>query len=165
RSWRPAPRVQSRGGSLQSPAIRTLVIVLLAVGVVFGAVEVGVTAAAARLGSTAAAGPLLAAWGVGSLIGGIAASRLGGGARSAGPAAVFACAGAAGALAVLVLVLRSRTLAGRGGTATVPAPTAIVRDDQICTATARKRSPALDAGASVAADDTKRRRARRHRRC
>ena len=50
---------------------------------VFGATEVGVTAAAHGLGSTAVAGPLLGLWGAGSLIGGIAATRFGGGARSA----------------------------------------------------------------------------------
>ena len=43
---------------------------LVAVGVLFGAVEVAVTAAASEHGSTAAAGPLLALWGAGSLIGG-----------------------------------------------------------------------------------------------
>jgi predicted MFS family arabinose efflux permease len=80
RAWRPAaaagPRL--RGGSLQAPAMRTLVVVLVAVGVLFGAVEVAVTAATDALGSTAAAGPLLGVWGAGSLIGGLLASRLGG---------------------------------------------------------------------------------------
>jgi MFS family permease len=75
RSWRPPPVTRRpRGGSLRSPAIRTLVIVLTAVGVVFGATEVGVTAAAIRLGSTDTAGPLLALWGVGSLAGGVVAA-------------------------------------------------------------------------------------------
>ncbi len=84
RRWRPAatgPR--PRGGSLQTPAMRTLVTILVAVGVLFGSVEVAVVAAAESLGSTAAAGPLLAAWGVGSLAGGLLAVRLGGGAHSA----------------------------------------------------------------------------------
>ena len=86
RAWRPEPAAgpRPRGGSLQTPAMRTLVMVLLAVGVLFGAVEVAVTAAADALGSTAAAGPLLGVWGAGSLAGGLLASRLGGGAR--GPA-------------------------------------------------------------------------------
>lgn len=84
RRWRressePGPR----GGSLGSPAIRTLVVVLVAVGAVFGAVDVGVAASAKQLGSTAAAGPLLGLWGVGSLLGGIAATRAGGSARRA----------------------------------------------------------------------------------
>lgn len=85
RRWRPdreTPR--PRGGSLRSPAIRTLVLVLVGTGAVFGAVDVGVTCAAKALGNRAAAAPLLALWGVGSLLGGIAATRLGGGARRAG---------------------------------------------------------------------------------
>ncbi|HET6530821.1 MAG TPA: MFS transporter, partial [Actinoplanes sp.] len=47
RSWRPAAGTGTRRGSaLASPAMRTLVLVLVGVGVVFGATEVGVTAAA-----------------------------------------------------------------------------------------------------------------------
>jgi predicted MFS family arabinose efflux permease len=85
RRWRPAPDApRPRGGSLRSPAIRTLVLVLLGTGTVFGATEVGVTAAVKALGSTAAGGPVLALWGLGSLLGGIAATRLGGGVRTAG---------------------------------------------------------------------------------
>jgi hypothetical protein len=83
RGWRPersSPR--PRGGALRTPAMRTLVGLLVAVGVLFGAVEVGVAAAAGALGSTAAAGPLLGVWGAGSLAGGLA-TRLGGGAHSA----------------------------------------------------------------------------------
>src|SRR6266536_2364714 len=83
RRWRPdAGSRPGRGGSLGSPTIQTLVLVLAAVGIVFGAVEVGVTAAAHALGGTVAAGPLLAVWGVGSLAGGVFAARGGGGARS-----------------------------------------------------------------------------------
>ena len=85
RRWRPDPdALRPRGGSLRSPAMRTLVVVLLGTGAVFGATEVGVTAAAKALDSTAAAAPLLGLWGVGSLLGGIAATRLGGGAQRAG---------------------------------------------------------------------------------
>jgi predicted MFS family arabinose efflux permease len=84
RSWRPDPAApRPRGGSLGSPAMRTLVLILVCIGAVFGATDVGVTAAAKSLGSTAAAGPLLGLWGVGSLLGGIAATRLGGAARHA----------------------------------------------------------------------------------
>jgi MFS family permease len=84
RAWRPEPRRERpRGGSLRSPAIRTLVIVLLAAGVLFGAVEVGVAGATTALGNSAAAGPLLGIWGAGSLLGGLVATRLGGGARGA----------------------------------------------------------------------------------
>jgi MFS family permease len=84
RRWRPDPEAsRPRGGSLRSPAMRTLVLILLGTGAVFGATEVGVTAACKALGSTAAAGPLLGLWGLGSLLGGIAATRLGGSARRA----------------------------------------------------------------------------------
>lgn len=83
RRWRPDPvRPRARGGSLRSPALRRLVAMLLGTGAVFGATEVGVTASAHALGSAAAAGPLLGLWGLGSLLGGIAATRLGGSARS-----------------------------------------------------------------------------------
>ena len=79
RRWRPEPHTPPpRGGSLRSPAMRTLALIPLGTGAVFGAVDVGVTAAAKALGSTAAAGPLLGLWGVGSLLGGIAATRRGG---------------------------------------------------------------------------------------
>lgn len=123
RAWRPAlsaPR--PRGGSLATPAMRTLVAVLLASGVVFGAVEVAVTAAADGLGSSAAAGPLLGVWGAGSLIGGLIAARAGGGARTgaglalvltglaAAHLALAAAAGSAIALAA-VLALAGATIA------------------------------------------------------
>jgi len=86
RAWRPAPAAgtRSRSGSLQTPAMRTLVLILVAVGVLFGAVEVAVTASTNALGSTAAAGPLLGVWGAGSLVGGLLAARLGAGVN--GPA-------------------------------------------------------------------------------
>src|ERR687887_432957 len=79
RAWRPAPAetARSRGGSLRTPAMRTLIVVLVAVGVLFGAVEVAVTAATSALGSTAAAGPLLGVWGTGSLVGGLLSTRFG----------------------------------------------------------------------------------------
>jgi MFS family permease len=116
RAWRPVPAPGARGGSLRTPAMRTLVMVLAAVGVLFGAVEVGVTAATHALGSTAAAGPLLGVWGAGSLVGGLLASRLGGGARGAaglalvlvaltvGHLALTAAAGSVIALAAVLLV-------------------------------------------------------------
>ena len=94
---RPGHRVpRPRGGSLRSPAIRMLVLILIGTGTVFGATEVGVTAAAKALGSTAAGGPLLALWGLGSLLGGIVATRLGGGARRAGGLTVLLVALAVG---------------------------------------------------------------------
>jgi MFS family permease len=87
RRWRPvsAPDRGRRpvGGGLATPGMRTLVLVLVGVGVLFGATEVAVTASAEALGSTVAAGPLLGLWGVGSLLGGAVAARAGGGARTA----------------------------------------------------------------------------------
>jgi len=114
RAWRPAPRVE-RGGSLRAPGMRTLVGVLVAVGVLFGSVEVAVPAANESL-----SGLLMGLWGLGSLIGGIAATRRGGGAHSpAGLALVLAFLGiahlglvaATGSTAALAAVL---FLAGMG---------------------------------------------------
>ena len=123
RAWRPSPgRDQPRGGALRTPAMRTLVVVLVALGVVFGAAEIGVAAAASALGSTAAAGPLLGIWGAGSLVGGLVAARAGGGARTgtglalllaglaAGHLALAAAAGSVVALAA-VLALAGATIA------------------------------------------------------
>ena len=124
RAWRPEPsRERRRGGSLGSPAIRTLVIVLLAAGVLFGAVEVGVAAAASALGNSAAAGPLFGIWGAGSLLGGLVAARLGGGARGAFGLALTLAALAAGhfllvAAAGSVLALAAALLVA--GTAIAP---------------------------------------------
>ena len=102
RSWRPAPaQRRPRGGSLRAPAMRTLVIVLIAVGVLLGADEVAVVAAAKALGSTTAAAPLLAIWGVGSFAGGLLAARLGGGARTAAGLALVLAALTAGHLALI----------------------------------------------------------------
>src|SRR5919202_826000 len=79
REWRPAPAAErARGGSLRAPGLRTLVVVLVGVGVLFGAVEVGVAATARSLGAPAAAGPLVGLWGLGSLAGGVVAARRGG---------------------------------------------------------------------------------------
>jgi MFS family permease len=101
RAWRPEPAPERpRGGSLRTPAMRTLVLVLLALGVVFGAVEVAVVAAAGELGSAAAAGPLLGLWGAGSLVGGVVAARMGGGARTGAGLALVLAALAAGHLAL-----------------------------------------------------------------
>jgi hypothetical protein len=101
RAWRGEAR--GRGGSLADPGVRTLVLVFVAVGVVFGAVEVGVAAAA-----SSAAGPLLGIWGAGSLAGGIVAARIGN-ARLAVLLAALAIAhlalAAAGSVLALALVL------------------------------------------------------------
>jgi predicted MFS family arabinose efflux permease len=101
RAWRPAAGGERpRGGSLRTPAMRTLVGVLIGVGVLFGGVEVAVAAATEALGSTAAAGPLLALWGAGSLLGGMVAVRLGGLDGAAGLALVLGLL-AAGHLALV----------------------------------------------------------------
>jgi predicted MFS family arabinose efflux permease len=102
RAWRPArAQPRPRGGSLHAPAMRTLVIVLIAVGVLLGADEVAVVAAAKTLDSTTAAAPLLAVWGVGSFAGGLLAARLGGGARTAAGLALVLAALTAGHLALI----------------------------------------------------------------
>ena len=84
RGWRPLPaasHVPARPG--RSPGLRTLILVMGSLGIVFSAVQVGVAAATSELGAAGAAGPLLAVWGAGSLLGGLVATRVGGGARSA----------------------------------------------------------------------------------
>jgi MFS family permease len=102
RGWQPRPADRRpRGGSLRAPAMRTLVIVLIAVGVLLGAVEVGVTAAAKTLDGTTAAAPLFALWGAGSFAGGLLAARLGGGARTAAGLALVLGALTAGHLALI----------------------------------------------------------------
>jgi MFS family permease len=109
RRWRPDRRVaRTRGGSLRSPALRTLVVTLLGTGAVFGATEVGVTASAHALGTGAAAGPLLGLWGLGSLLGGIAATRLTALAVSHG--ALILTTGSVAALG-LVITLAGATIA------------------------------------------------------
>jgi MFS family permease len=87
RNWRPAPgHERPAGGSLRAPGMRTLISVLTAAGMLFGAVEVAVPATTESL-----AGPLMGLWGLGSLAGGAVATRRGGGAHSpAGLAVVLA---------------------------------------------------------------------------
>ena len=102
RTWQPAPGDRRpRGGSLRTPGMRTLVIVLAAVGLLLGAAEVAVTAAAKALDSTMAAAPLLAVWGAGSFAGGLLIARLGGGARTARGLAFVLGALTAGHLALI----------------------------------------------------------------
>jgi MFS family permease len=115
RSWRPEPGTERpRGGSLRTPAMRSLLSVETALGFLFGAVEVAVVAAAESLGAKGAVGPLLGIWGVGSLVGGLVATRAGGGARTgAGRALVLgvltvghlALTAAAGSVVGLAIVL------------------------------------------------------------
>ena len=102
RHWRPARAGgRPRGGSLRTPAMVTLVIVLIAVGMLLGADEVAVTAAARSLDSTTAAAPLFALWGAGSFIGGLLVTRRGGAARSARGLALLLAALTAGHLALI----------------------------------------------------------------
>jgi hypothetical protein len=101
RAWHPTPDAKRpRGGSLRTPAMRTLVLVLVAVGVLFGATEVAVAVAADALDASAATGPLLGLWGVGSLAGGLVAARTGGGARTGAGLALLLAGLAAGHLAL-----------------------------------------------------------------
>jgi MFS family permease len=104
RAWRPARGARPRGGSLRAPAMRTLVGVLVAVGVVFGAAEVAVAASAEALGNAAAAGPLLGIWGAGSLAGGLLFARVGGGVRGAAGLALVLGVLTAGHLALAAAV-------------------------------------------------------------
>jgi predicted MFS family arabinose efflux permease len=102
RNWRPVRAERNlRRGSLRSPAMRTLVIVLIAVGMLLGAGEVAVIAAAKSLHSTTAAAPLFAVWGAGSFIGGLLVTRRGGGARTAAGLALWLGALTAGHLALI----------------------------------------------------------------
>jgi len=133
RAWRPdAEVVRPAGGALRAPGMRTLVIVLVAVGALFGAFEVATTAAADALDSTAAAGPLLGLWGLGSLLGGIAASRAGGSAQT-GAGLVLLLAGlAAGHLLLavaagsLVALAATTVIAGVFIAPTLASPLAMV---------------------------------------
>jgi hypothetical protein len=101
-AWRPAPAAdRPRGGSLRAPGMRTLVGALVAVGVLFGAVEVGVAAAAQDLAGPAAAGPLVGVWGLGSLAGGVVTTRRGGGVHGAGALVAVLGLLAAGHLALV----------------------------------------------------------------
>jgi MFS family permease len=76
RDWTPDEVVARRlGGSMRAPAMRTLVIVLIGVGVLFGAVEVAITGAAESAGTRGLAAPLIALWGAGSLAGGLVLAR------------------------------------------------------------------------------------------
>jgi predicted MFS family arabinose efflux permease len=84
RRWKPATAMRGAGlGSVRTPAMVTLIVVLVAVGMLLGADEVAVIAAAKSLDSAASAAPLFAVWGTGSLLGGLLITRLGGGARTA----------------------------------------------------------------------------------
>jgi MFS family permease len=124
RDWRPAAVAElHRAGSLRSPMIRTLVLVLFCFGVLLGADEVAVSASAKALeGSTTAAAPLFALWGTGSFVGGLILARFGGGAGTVaglvlwlvaltlGHLALIPAAGSVFALA-LILVMAGAAIA------------------------------------------------------
>ena len=113
RQWRrrTSSSVQ-RGAALRSPAIRALSFVLLAVGVVSGAVDVAVAASATAQHTVSASGPLLGIWGVGSLIGGVLAARvLASNARAHSVTALIAALAATHA----ILILGSQDLAVLAG--------------------------------------------------
>ena len=103
RGWRPDPAASpDRGRPGRSPGLRTLILVMGALGMLFSAVQVGVAAATSELGAAGAAGPLLAVWGAGSLLGGLIATRMGGGARSAAGVSLLLAALTAAHLSLVV---------------------------------------------------------------
>jgi predicted MFS family arabinose efflux permease len=114
-----AARRRGRGGALRSPALRTLILMLLALGAVFGATDVGVVAATHTLGSATWAGPLLGIWGIGSLAGGLAATRKSG-PRSTGAVTALLLALAAVHAALILttgsLILMGLTILAAGAT-------------------------------------------------
>jgi MFS family permease len=71
RARRGARSSAGRLGALAAPGLRTIVVVLLPIGIAFGAVEVTVAAFTEEHGSRAAAGLVIALWGVGSMVGGL----------------------------------------------------------------------------------------------
>jgi MFS family permease len=79
RARRGEPSSAGRLGALAAPGLRTIVLVLVPVGVAFGAIEVTVPAFTEEHGSRAAAGLVIALWGVGSMVGGLWYGRRRGG--------------------------------------------------------------------------------------
>jgi predicted MFS family arabinose efflux permease len=84
RSWTPAAvRPRGAAGALASRGLRTLLAVLVCLGLSFGAIEVSVVAFCGEHGDSSAAGLFLGAWGAASMIGGLIAARRGAAARPA----------------------------------------------------------------------------------
>ena len=97
RHWRRRNQRPVRcSGALNSPAIRTVALILGAVGIVFGAVDVAVAATASALHAIGDTGPLLGIWAVGSLLGGIIATRIHASAYGVGAVILLIVALAAG---------------------------------------------------------------------
>jgi MFS family permease len=118
------PGTARRSGVMRNPTVRRLVLAVVGVGLLFGAAELGVTAVATTAGGPSTVAPLLGIWGGGGLIGGIAAGRLGGGARSGRGLAAILVALAGGHVA-LALTTHSVALTALvllvAGTAIAPA--------------------------------------------
>jgi MFS family permease len=111
RSWLPvagAPTSRGRRRPSHSPGLRTLIVMMGTLGIVFSAVEVGIAAATSGPGASGAAGPLLAVWGLGSLFGGLTATGMGGSARNVGGLSLLLTALTVGHLC-LAAVARSTT--------------------------------------------------------
>src|ERR1039458_8545843 len=123
------PPVRS-AGALNSPAIRTVALILGAVGIIFGAVDVAVAATASARHAIGDTGPLLGIWGVGSLLGGIIATHTHRSAHGVG-AVILLIAALATGHAALILGTGSLPLLGGlllvAGPAISPATGAIYR--------------------------------------
>jgi MFS family permease len=101
RSWAAAlERPRDVAGALASRGLRTLLAVLVCLGMSFGAIEVSVVAFCGQHGAPSAAGLLLAVWGAASMVGGLVAARRGAGAQPV--ARLLALLGALGAADLLV---------------------------------------------------------------
>lgn len=144
-------------------AMRTLVIVLIAVGVLLGGDEVAVIAAANALESTAAAAPLLALWGAGSFVGGLLTARFGGRARTACGLAFVLAALTAGHLALIpaaggVVALGGALLLSGGAIAPTEAAIYAMVDDAAPAATLTEAfawvATAIAVGGAVGAAST-----------
>src|ERR1019366_3203276 len=95
------PPVRS-AGALNSPAIRTVALILGAVGIIFGAVDVAVAATASARHAIGDTGPLLGIWGVGSLLGGIIATHTHASAHGGGAVILLIAALATGHAALIL---------------------------------------------------------------
>jgi predicted MFS family arabinose efflux permease len=123
---------------MHDAGVRSLVLVVVGVGLLFGAAELGVTAVATAAGGPSAAAPLLGLWGGGGLLGGLVANRFGGGARSARGLVAVLAALAGGHLA---LALTTHSVALTAGILLI-AGTTIAPTYAAVYATAEQTAPA-----------------------
>lgn len=107
RAWRGSPRRPGRAGAIASRGMRTLAVIDIPFGMMFGTIEVAVPAFAAARGEAPAAGILLAALAVGSMAGGIV---YGSRARGGSLADRYVALSAASALLVLPLAFADSIL-------------------------------------------------------